>query len=64
MSCGRVFFNFEGEEYYFEFLPYDFYKINEIFKDVLDKQKEEANTLETSVLEKEQTPQENNETNE
>lgn len=62
MSCGRVYFNFEGEEYYFEFLPYDFYKINELFKDVLEKQ--EAETLETPLSEEEQIPQENNETNE
>lgn len=35
MSCGRVIFNFEEEEYYFEFLPYDYDKIKEIFSDKL-----------------------------
>lgn len=35
-SCGRVVFNFEGEEYYFEFLPYDFEKIEQIFQDKIE----------------------------
>ena len=27
----KVFFNFHGEEYYFEVLPYDFEKIEKLF---------------------------------
>lgn len=40
MSCGRVIFNFEGEEYYFEFLPYDFDKIEKIFSDKIQIEEE------------------------
>lgn len=41
MSCGRVIFNFEGDEYYFEFLPYDYAKIEEIFSDKITYQEEQ-----------------------
>lgn len=37
-TCARIVFNFEGEEYYFDVLPYDFEKIEVLFSDKLVKE--------------------------